>query len=67
MDIHWGFLLLCCMQRQLEGEEVVEDEQRSVNRFTSSMTVTLKSGVWATADSEGRELQIRVLHEAMTW
>lgn len=44
------FLLECFTQGLPEEEEDAEDNEMSVYRFTSSMTVRLWSGVRATSD-----------------
>lgn len=50
--------------RKREKEEDVEYEEMSVYGIKSSTTVLLESGVWATADSVGKERRINVIYEA---
>lgn len=59
-----GFLSVSCTQKLLK-EEGAKNKEKSVYRFTSLMTVPLESDILATACSERRERQMRVLHEAI--
>lgn len=45
--------------------EDVENEERSVYGFKTSMTVTLESDTRVTADSLGRKQRMRVPHRSM--
>lgn len=62
----WLFLPVLCTKKQLEHDEGIQNEEMSVQRFTSWSTVPFESGEWLTADSVERERQMRVSHEAIT-
>lgn len=57
-------LPVCHTQKDLEEKENVENEV-SVYRPTSSMTWPLENGIQASLHLDGREQQIKILHESL--
>lgn len=60
-----GLLPVRCTLEALEEAKSVENEKMSAYGFTALITEPIKSGAGVTADPDGRERRMKILHKAM--